>query len=74
MQVRAAGMVGSERVTVPLKPLMGLTNMIDVAVVVPSAGTMLGVEVPIPKSGIGIESNNVRSVPLRSADCETSLG
>jgi len=59
VHVRSAGREGSERVTVPVKPLLGLTSMIEVAGVVPSAGTMLGRVVSTPKSGVGIEPNIV---------------
>lgn len=72
--VRAAGRDGSERDTVPVKPLMGLTIMMDVAVVAPSARTMLGREVPISKSGIEIESNVVGDVPRGSVASGVSLG
>jgi len=60
--------------TVPVKPLMGLMNIIDVAGVVPSAGTMFGRVVPTLKSGIGIESNALGDVPYDSVACEASLG
>ena len=42
MHERSAGRGRSERATVPVKPLIGLTRMIAVAEVVPSAGTILG--------------------------------
>jgi hypothetical protein len=64
--VRSAGREESERLTVPAKPLMGLTNIKDVARVVPSAGTMLGRVVPTLKSGIGIESNVRADAPCDS--------
>ena len=74
VHVRSAGREGSERVTVPVKPLMGLTNMLDVTGVVPSAGTMLGRVVPTPKSGVGIESNVLGDAPRDSVACGASLG
>ena len=74
MHVRSAGREGSERVTVPVKPLMGLTNMIEVAGVVPSAGTMLGRVVPTLKSGAGIESSVLGDAPCDSVACGASLG
>ena len=74
MHVSSAGREGSERVTVPVKPLMGLTNMIEVAGVVPSAGTMLGRVVPTLKSGVRIESNILGDAPRDSVACGASLG
>jgi len=38
------------RATVPLKPFMGLTNIVEVAGVVPSAGTVFGRVAPTLKS------------------------
>jgi hypothetical protein len=73
VHVRFAGREGSERLIVPVKPLMGLTNIIDVAGVVPSAGTMLGRVVPTLKSGIGIESA-WGDAPCDSVACGASLG
>ena len=55
VHVRSVGRGMSERVTVPVKPLMGVTRIVDVAIVVPSAGTRLGRVVPTLKSGVGIE-------------------
>jgi len=63
VHVRSAGREGSERMTVPVKLLIGFTNMIDVAGVVPSARTMLGGVVPTLKSGVGIESNVLGDAP-----------
>jgi len=74
VHVRSAGREGSERVTVPVKPLLGLTNMIEVAGVVPSARTMLGRVVPILKSGVRIESNILGDAPRDSVVCGASLG
>ena len=74
MHVRSAGSEGSERVTVLVKPLMGLTNMIDVAGVIPSAGTMLGGMVPTLKSAVGIESSVLGDAPRGSVACGASLG
>ena len=65
---------GSERVTVPVKPLIGLTNMIEVAGVVPSVGTRLGRVVPTLKSGVGIESDVLGDAPRDSVACGASLG
>jgi hypothetical protein len=73
VHVRLAGREGSERLTDPVKSLMELTNMIDVAGV-PSAGTMLGSVVPILKSGMGIESNALGDAPCDSVACGASLG
>jgi hypothetical protein len=39
---RSIGRGRSERVTVPVKPLMGVTMIVDMAGVAPSAGTILG--------------------------------
>jgi hypothetical protein len=50
-----AGRGTAERVTVPAKSPMGFTTMVDVAGVLPSAGTTLGSVDPIVKSGAGLE-------------------
>ncbi len=73
MHVRSAGREGSKRVTVPVKPLIGLTNMIEVAGVL-SAGTTLGRVAPTLKSGVGIESNVLGDAPRNSVACGASLG
>jgi hypothetical protein len=72
--VSSAGRERFERLTVPVKPLMGLTNIIDVAGVVPSVGTMPGRVVPTLKSGIGIESNVRADATCDSGACGSSLG
>ena len=71
---RPTGRGSSDRVTVPMKPLMGLTTMVDVAGVVPSAGTILGCVAPSVKSGIGIELNVQGFVAFDSALCGNIIG
>jgi len=55
--MRFAGSGVSERVTVPVKSLKGFTMMVDVAKVVPSAGTTFGRVAPRIKSDTGFELN-----------------
>jgi len=74
VHVRSSGREGSERPTVPVKSLMGLTNTIDVAGVVPSAGTMLGRVIPTLKSGMGIESIVLGDARCDSVPCGTGPG
>ena len=57
VQVRSVGIGRFERVTVPVKPAIGFTIIVDVAGVVPSATTILGRVASILKSGTEIELN-----------------
>ena len=70
---RSVGRVRSDRATFPVKPLRGLTRMIDVARVVPSAGTTLGGMATSVKSGIGIELNVQRIAPSDSVPCSDTI-
>jgi hypothetical protein len=74
LHVMSDGRGTSERATVPVKSLRGFTTMIDVAGVTPSAGTTLGRDAVIVKSGIEIELNVQGDAWSRSALCRASVG
>jgi len=66
VHVRPLGRGVSDRVTVPAKLFAGLTTMMEVAVVVPSAGTADGRVAPILNSGTTVTLMNASflSLPL----------
>ena len=72
--MRSAGRGRVERVTMPVKPAMGFTMMVDIAGVVPSARTMLGRVASILKSGTGFEPNVEAGVACNSGACDGKLG
>ena len=74
LHVVSAGSGKSERVTVPLKPFKGFTMMVDVAKVVPSAGTTFGRVAPMVKSGTGFELNVECEAGFDSMVCMTNIG
>lgn len=73
-QVRSARRGRVERVTIPVKPAMGFTMMVDIAGVFPSARTILGRVASILKSGTGIEPNVEARVACNSRACDGKLG
>lgn len=56
VHVRPVGGVRSERVTVPAKPSIELTTIVDVERVTPSARTVLGKVAAMLKSGIEVDA------------------
>ncbi|SRR6266571_4503837 len=71
---RSAGSGMSERVTFPVRWSTGFTMIVDVARVVPSAGTTLGRVAVIVKSGLGIGVNVEEGVRGDSAACGVVCG
>jgi hypothetical protein len=74
LQVMSAGRGRSERVTVPVKSLTGFTMIVEMAGVVPSAGTVLGRVAPIVKSATGVELNAQRDDACDSGLCGDNSG
>ncbi len=72
--VMSAGRGKSERVTVPVKSLKGFTMMVDVAEVVPSAGTTFGRVAPMVKSETEFELRVECEAESNSAFCMANIG
>jgi hypothetical protein len=72
--VMSAGRGKSERVTVPVKSFKGFTMMVDVAEVVPSAGTTFGRVAPMVKSETEFELSVECEAESNSAFCMANIG
>ena len=70
----SAGRGRSMRVTVPVKPFKGFTMMVDVAEVVPSAGTTFGRVAPMVKSEREFELNVECEAESDSEFCMANIG